>query len=310
MSETDSTLRSSCTSLRTSCNSQTLNSSISSSIRHEQQLEQLALEFQRQLLTQGLVGQHTTVMVSVPNTFTGADAVSILQLLMPRRTTREEALAKGEEIKETFSFFKHAIKPELPLLDSPADLFQFQNNLPSQVQKMKKKYRTYWDRACLLEQHLPVKTRKQLFKTLRNSFVAEEAIDVMMDLKIVKSRREGVYLMNKLNEKVSFCEPTTPGQEFKDEHIYFTLIPSSQRIQDPHHKKDQKKSASRDRAQSSSSDPISQRDSSHTQCTQSSHQSSESEQQLPKRRSSRKTTSSTQSQDKDKVSTAKSCRAQ
>ena len=211
------------------------------SYRLDAELEKLAIELQRELQERGLVGQQTAFLATIPEAFTGANVVSILQGLLPRIATREEALEKGREIMSTFTLFKHALKKDRKLQDSHTDFYQFENNLPSQVQKVKKKYQTLWERAHLLEKHLKCKDRKHMFKTYQNCFVAREAVDVMMQLKLVKSRREGVHLMRKLNEKVFFCEHVCCEHEFKDEYLFFTLIPKSQRMRDPHKKSDSKK---------------------------------------------------------------------
>lgn len=217
----------------------------SSSFRLEldPELEQLAEDFQAELEDNGFLQDQKCVLtkrVKLSNVFTGKDAVTTLQSLMPRQTTREKACEKANEMMIEFSFFKHVSGQDKPLMDSASDFYQFDHNLPTQVQKVKDLYVSYWDKAWLIEQHIECKDRRHKFCTYPNCFVAKEAVDVLMKVKLVKSRREAVYLLKKLNEKVHFYEPASAGQEFKDEHLFFYLVPANQRRKEPprkHHRK-------------------------------------------------------------------------
>jgi Domain found in Dishevelled, Egl-10, and Pleckstrin (DEP) len=147
---------------------------------------------------------------------------------------------------------RHATEKDKPLVDSGSDLYQLDQNLPSQVQRVKELYSSYWDKAWLIEQHIECKDRRHKFKTYPDCFVASECVDTLMHLKLVKSRKEGVFLMRKLIEKVCFCEPASSCTEFKDDAEFFYLVPKNKRIQEPP-KRHQKKKKGEDASHNSRS---------------------------------------------------------
>jgi Domain found in Dishevelled, Egl-10, and Pleckstrin (DEP) len=227
-----------------SCNTNSSSSSNKEGIR----LEALADTLQAQLRVANLIqDRKKSVTKKIPNCFLGRDAVTVLMdiLQVERRegtdesddleeslrrdcpVTREEALTVGREIAKRFRFFVHADdkigKKKLMLEDTDEDRYIFHNNLPIEVYKMKKQHPSAWDRAAVLEKHVEVKVRQGLVRIYVSSFVASEAVDVLMELKLVRSRGEGVHAMQKMNEKVKFFKIVNPSNqfEFKDDKNMF-----------------------------------------------------------------------------------------
>ena len=96
-------------------------------------------------------------------------------------------MEQGNLIMAEYKFFQH-VQGDKPLLYSSSDLYRFDHNLPCQVQRVKSQYGSHWDKVRLLEQHIPCQDRRYLFRIFPNCFVAREAIDIMMELKLVRSR--------------------------------------------------------------------------------------------------------------------------
>ncbi|CAB9499392.1 DEP domain-containing mTOR-interacting protein [Seminavis robusta] len=213
-------------------------------------LEGLAESFQKYLKSNGMIQDRKTVLLkTVSKCFTGSQAVSALQTVMTQqlqdrssnlKITREAALMAGNSMVKYFHLFKHAncssnfsSNIETTLEDSDAEFYQFDHNLPCQVRSMKRQYPSYWDKVRLLEQHVEVKDRRYMLCVFPNCFVASEAVDVMMDLKLVRSRIDAVHLMGKLNQKVFCCEHVTNDHEFKDEYLFFHFIAPEERMPEP-----------------------------------------------------------------------------
>lgn len=226
----------------------------------DKQLEAMAEILQAQLIEQQLIQDRSTLLKSVPQSFLGKDAVTILQkawteilkqggdddygdddddieiesaTALASPLTREEALEKGRKIAGTFKLFRHATSETTELQDSDKEFYVLDHNLPSQVRRVKNKHKTYWDKMRLLEANVEVKDRKHMFRVFPQCFIAKEAVDVCMDLKLVKSRGEAVHLVNKLNQKVFCCEHVCAEHEFKDDYLFFRFIPKSQRMPEP-----------------------------------------------------------------------------
>ncbi|CAB9518611.1 expressed unknown protein [Seminavis robusta] len=226
------------------------------------ELETVAETFQNQLFAESLVQDRLVGNKTIARSFLGSDAVTtltdILQLQRLQQpetaegftepaspVTREEALKVGRSIAEEFSFFAHHAATSkngtsLVLEDSDQEVYVFEKNLPMQVHQVKKMYPSPWDRVGLLEQHVEVKDRRGLVRVFNSCFVASEAVDAMMGLRIAKSRREAVHMVRKMNEKVNFFKPanTTDRSEFKDDkNMFLKFIPKENREPEPkrHH---------------------------------------------------------------------------
>lgn len=214
--------------------------SSTSSVRSNEgpDLEELAEALEAALKKQGL---------GKKNTFSGKDAVTVLQNLLQAKAdqigsvSRKEALEKGNEIRTEFDFFRHVptiadtvFAGDKPLVDKPSEQYYFECNLPSQVKKAKSQHKSYWDKAKLIEENVECKDRWHLLQVYENCFIAREAVDVIMNLKLVKNRKNAVKLMKKLNQQVFLCEHVTREHEFKDEHLFFEFIPQNQRMREPH----------------------------------------------------------------------------
>ena len=250
-------------------------------------LEEFAQDFQTRLIRNGyLQDRKSGLTKTVPNCFTGKDAVSLLvtilqeeeELLEEERSRsslalfpdeessdeeeedvshsrtavspeerRMEALAMGRDIAATFQLFVHATKDpktstgvlgettvtEAVLEDSDREYYQFHHNLPTAVKRTKAKYPSYWDKMRFLEEHLEVQDRRHLLRVFPNCFVASEAIDVLMDKKMVGSRGEAVHLIKKLNQKVHCCEHVTHDHDFRDAPLFFRFVPLEERMMEP-----------------------------------------------------------------------------
>ena len=215
----------------------------------EKQLEALAEILQAQLIEQKLIQNRSALLKTVPQAFLGKDAVTILQTAwtdilkqgeyddepttQATPLTREEALEKGNEIVKHFKMFRHATCETTELKDSDTEYYVLDHNLPSQVHRVKNKHKSYWDKMRLLEANVEVKDRKHMFRVFPQCFIATEAVDACMNLKLVKSRGEAVHLIKKLNQKVHCADHVCNEHEFKDEHLFFRFVPKSQRIPDP-----------------------------------------------------------------------------
>lgn len=223
------------------------NHSTKSSGSKNPQLEALADTFQRQLKEQGIIPNLQTK-------FSGADAVSTLQRAMNSQTdnatvfTREQAVEKANEMKSEFCFFQHVGKnktmDEEDLEDSPSEYYIFHRNLPSQVRKTRALHKTHWDKVRLLEQHVEVKDRRHMFRVFQDCFIASEAVDVMMELQLVRSRKEAVHMMLKLNEKVFCCQHVCQEHDFEDKYLFFSFVPKHERMPEPEDSKRASKRAS------------------------------------------------------------------
>ena len=119
------------------------------------------------------------------------------------------------------------------LVDSDLELYQFRNNLPSHVKAVKQQYPTYWDKMRLLEEHVVLRDRRHMFRVFPQCFVASEAVDVLLQLQLVKSRGEGVHLMRKLNQKVFCCQHVCFEHAFSDDYLFFEFVPPQERMPEP-----------------------------------------------------------------------------
>lgn len=204
------------------------------------ELEWLAEDLQKELIDQKLVQDHPIHhgIKTIHKSFSGKELIDTLHKLMlesrveeSTNATREDALEKGNQMITQLSFFKHATNIAKPLLDSANDYYQFHHNLPSQVQRCKNQNKSPWDKVRLIETHVEVKDRRhRLIHEYPNCFIACEAVDVMMELKLAVTREKAVQLMRYLNTKVFCCEHVTQEHEFKDEHLYFYFIPKHERM--------------------------------------------------------------------------------
>ncbi|CAB9503822.1 expressed unknown protein [Seminavis robusta] len=242
-------------------------------------LEVLAETMEEKLYAASLVHEHFHMLRQVPRSFYGSDVVIVLREILQRQdnntpVTRDQAFQVGRKIETEFQFFSHVDnlnnnKKEKDakikiLQDNNKDLYQFHHNLPVQVYKMKKKYPSLWDKAKFLEAHLDLKAQRQrgaltmMMTTVhKNCFVAKEAVDCWMDHKLVRSRGEAVYVMNKLIERVNFCRTfkktkSTDKHEFQDDCQIYQLVPSDQRNPEPK-KRSSRKPRKTDSSSSSSS---------------------------------------------------------
>ena len=221
-------------------------------------LEFLAETLEQQLYEQNLVQDRNSVLrKTIPKSFKGSDVVSIIHEILRQRDadddldgadefggdpfsavatseiSREEALSIGNQIAQEYEFIVHATKANGELIDSKKELYQFHNNLPIQVSRAKKKYKSYWDKMKVIEANADVKDRWHMFRMFPQCFIARDLVDTVMNLKLVRSRREGVHLIRKLNQKVFCCEHVCIEHEFQDEYLFFRFIPVSQRMREP-----------------------------------------------------------------------------
>ncbi|CAB9518612.1 expressed unknown protein [Seminavis robusta] len=225
--------------------------------------EAVADLMQEQLRAENSVRDHKYGMKKIPNSFLGCDAVTALKDILEterlqssdpssfgnKPVTREEALEYGRKIAKDYRFFVHvnACKnKQLVLEDTDKDVYVFQNNLPIQVYKMKKQYPTPWSRVKVLEEHVQVKDNRGIVRVFQNSFIASEAVDVLMELKLVRSRGEGTHIMQKMNDKVKFFKSanSTDQSDFRDDKAMFLqFTPKEDRVQEPKPQNGKKRSS-------------------------------------------------------------------
>lgn len=72
-----------------------------------------------------------------------------------------------------------------------------------------------------LRRGVRIQNRHYRFKTYRNSFVASEAVDFLVQSRIANSRNQAVSIGRKLAEELSFFHHVTNDHEFKDEYLFF-----------------------------------------------------------------------------------------
>lgn len=210
------------------------------------QLEALAEELHERLVKDKLLKNRKHRSKYLYDSFTGQDAVTVLLDILQDENcgipaTREHALQVGRDIAAEFQFFAFAGKPKksspamMILEDNTSDLYQFQNNLPTQVYKMKKEYPSMWDKVSLMQSKVRVGDNAGIVRSYANSFVAQEAVDCLMKLKLAKSRREAVHLVRKMNEKVGCCRHVSLPEtsEFADNDQLFKFTPVEEQIPRP-----------------------------------------------------------------------------
>jgi Domain found in Dishevelled, Egl-10, and Pleckstrin (DEP) len=225
-------------------------------------LEKLAEGFEERLVTAGLVQDRKTLLQKViSKCFVGKDAVTLIQSILQAEcdlclddtisnsngrssnavVSRADAVEKGRAMMQELNFFRRvstctateSSSRANTLEDSDTALYRFHHNLPSQVRRMKKKYPSYWDKMRLLEQSVPCQDRRHMFRVFPDCFVASEAVDALMELKLVKSRNEAVHLIDKLNQKVFCCQHVCSEHEFKDDYLFFRFVPENERMPEP-----------------------------------------------------------------------------
>ena len=220
-------------------------------------LEAFAETLQEQLHKKRLVQDRHFRSRTVPQAFIGKDAVTILLELLESdesivseaiTVTREQALQVGRDIEKKFHFFCHVknhakiskrTKSKDCLQDNDKEMYQFKDNLPMQVYKVKQKYPSVWNKVSLLEEHLELTTHKGTIRQHKECFMAKRAVDVLMILKLVKSRREAVHLLNKMNEKVSCFVPVLALMagggvtELGDDDQLYRFTPKADRVAEP-----------------------------------------------------------------------------
>ena len=238
---------------------------------NDDHLEVLAAAFQQRLQDVGAITGHKApyfgrwlptriVSKTIPKSFTGRDAVNILQELLHeeqmndesithvRRVqpppSRSEALEVGRAMAFEFSFFvptnsKNNSRTMFLLLEDDAKaIYQFHDNLPSCVRAVKHQHPTYWDKMRLFEDALlrqnKIQDRRHMFRLFPSCFVAREAVDVLMQLQLVKSRREAVWLVQQLNQHVHCCQHVCSEHDFSDDYFFFRLVPACERMPDPY----------------------------------------------------------------------------
>jgi len=214
--------------------------------------ESIAEAFQERLFKKNLVEDHTdrlNPLKTHPRSFLGNDAVTALLHVLEKQQkkthkkkdnhkseiSREDALNFGRKIAKEFHFFVHCGGDfSVQLQDSETELYQFHYNLPCQVLAMKQKHPSLWDKLALLESHVEIKERRQMFKVYENCFVAQEAVDSLVQLRLVKSRKEAVFLANRMNQRIGFCHHITDHeQDFEDACLFFHMKPKSERRAEP-----------------------------------------------------------------------------
>lgn len=207
------------------------------------QLEALADGFQEVLIQQNLVQDRPGAGIGskvISKCFTGKDAVDVLLALVQDQSglvevTRNQAIQVGREMQHQFHFFSHVKHKHTRnnLQDSAEELYHFEHNLPMQVYSMKKQYPSVWDRATLLENRVTTGDHKVLLKQHHDCFLAKEAVDALMEVKLVRSRAEAVHLIRKMNEKVNCCRmvdhPGNDGTNFRDDNTLFRFVPKEER---------------------------------------------------------------------------------
>ena len=210
------------------------------------QLEAFAEELHERLVKDKLLKDRKHGSKYLYDSFTGRDAVTVLREILRDENcgipaTREYALQVGRDIAAEFQYFAFARKskksaPAVMILeDNNSDLYQFQNNLPTQVHKMKKEYPSMWDKVRLMQSKVRVGDHAGIVRSYANSFVAQEAVDCLMELKLVKSRREAVHLVRKMNEKVGCCRHVSLPEttKFADDDQIFKFIPVGEQTPRP-----------------------------------------------------------------------------
>ena len=167
----------------------------------------------------------------------GHDSLRKILQITSSQPTRLDALRIGQEIARDFDFFRHVHhQGQKPtditqlLQDSRRDMYQFRNNLPSRVRAVKERYPDDWDKLRLLEKNVVTKTHRYMLRTFSDCFVASEAVDVIVQLQLVKSRGEAAHLMQKLNRRVFACEHVCWEHDFEDKYLFFRWIPKDERM--------------------------------------------------------------------------------
>eukprot|EP00797_Seminavis_robusta_P017800 Sro2663_g334050.2 (236) ;mRNA; r:5901-6608 len=85
----------------------------------------------------------------------------------------------------------------------------------------------------LFEENVDLQDRRHMFRVFPDCFIAREAVDMLMNLKIVRSRNEAVHLVRKLNQKVFCCQHVCMEHDFEDEYLFFRLVPKNERMPAP-----------------------------------------------------------------------------
>lgn len=214
----------------------------------EVQMEALAETFQERLMKDDLVQDRHFRSRTVPKAFFGKDAVNILLEILEKdrndTVTREQALQVGRDIEHNFLFFCHVKNhaysigckkdKHVGLQDDEKEMYQFHNNLPIQVYKARIEHPNMWGRVRLLEATLKVTTHKGMVRQYKDCFMAKGAIGCLMDLKLVRSRREGAHFLTKMNEKVDCFRLATGGKsDLSDDEQLFRFVPASERSKEP-----------------------------------------------------------------------------
>jgi len=220
------------------------------------QLEALAEDLQKQLHSAHLIKDRLYKTRNIPKSFLGSDLITVLVGILKEEQlhdptdetpiTRERALKVGRAMATEFGFFVHADTNSkaskkdkalegIELQDSAAEVYRFENNLPIQVHKTKKQYPSMWDRVRLLEQNVKLDTHRGLVKTFTDCFRGTDAVDALVSLKLVRSRKEAVHVIRKMNDKVMCCHAVTskssvPASDFTDSEALYKFVPEEDRI--------------------------------------------------------------------------------
>ena len=202
-------------------------------------MEALALEFVTRLSSsrvQPYIRDRKYNLRTFRQCFLGTDAVTILVELLQsqgyRHVSRAKAVELGRDMNAQLGVFCHVTNAH-PLKDEKL-FYRLDKNLPHQVEEaLARVGHRATDIMALIETKVDIQDRVYHFKTYKQCFIGQEAVDTVVRLKLAIDRVSATQLLLNCNREMNTFEHVTRDHEIADAYLFFRFIPARERMLDP-----------------------------------------------------------------------------
>ncbi|CAJ1960692.1 unnamed protein product [Cylindrotheca closterium] len=161
------------------------------------------------------VGTHSYRLKKYPNTFVGSEAVDLM-LSANLASTREDAVFLGQRFCKELNLFHHVCWDHT--FKDGQFFYRFNNECSKDVRCMTPVSRENLVPLSLkFLEGMPVSTHTgRRYKTYRNTFLGEDAVNYMLQSELASDRLEAVFLGQRMMEELGIFEPVSHNNRFKD----------------------------------------------------------------------------------------------
>ncbi|KAL3935053.1 MAG: hypothetical protein SGBAC_009354 [Bacillariaceae sp.] len=187
------------------------------------------------MLLRGInVKDRTFKLKKYKNCFVGSEAVDFL-VQAKLATSRDDAVQIGRQLMDDLDFFHH-VKHDHKFEDDYV-FYRFSQDHTQSTESFESGISEAFsvnssnlsdlgkDELIQIGERLRrgvrIQNRQYRFKTYRNSFIASEAVDFLVQSHIATSRSHAVYIGKQLEEEFSLFHHVSKDHQFKDEFLFF-----------------------------------------------------------------------------------------